>query len=879
MPPGLEARGVLGSGAMGRVYKAWQPRLQRYVAVKTCDLSGAEEKDIDPVRLEDEALVIARLSHPNIVTLFDVYRDDRAVYLIMECLDGAPLSRLIGKKTPLEKLGRLAELVEQAPEGRRRLSERWVCEVAIAVGRALDYAHTQGILHRDIKPANIHLTDRRHIKLLDFSIARFAERKSTKTATGMIFGTMDYISPEQILTEPLDGRADIYSLGATLYHLATGQPPFMDENDIQLCMKHVNNMPQDPREINPDLSDQVAETILCCLSKHPGDRFGSAGELAEAMQDALAALRAGASGLQMPDARGEPVSSADVPIPDSGSGMRPISGDEPSSSPFMDEDDLEEYAEPEERGSGPSRSSVILDPVFLGSAPEEPSRQPVSGPRARGPVENVKRGEEQQLRAKRPEERRLPEKHEDSSTRAIKRTKRKVGLEELAAKNSTQVPMMGPQGAGSPPRAVTPNSLPPLAGPASPPTSNIGLGGPSTPLPLGPVASDPPSATTWDEISGGGYQAPAPSRPVAQPKVQKEWKPIVIFVLLVVGALSAVLGFNRCSGGGAGSSNRVSQDPVPTPVSGNQGVREPAGIDDTNLIGEEPNYVTEGPDLPVPPPPEVLPGFQNTQRVALGNGQELEFVEIPAGRFVIGSPRTEPGRDSDEGPRTIVEIQDPFLMSRTEVTRGQWQAIMGEESPGPSSGIVVRDSESQRRSTGSVSEADNLPMTRVTWAEAAEFCSRLSLLATQRAGRTINFKLPTEAQWEYACRAGSDTPFAYGRIITSDLANIDGTEPYPRAPASPDRGFVTPAGSLPPNAWGLYDMHGNVWELVRDRYSEDYPGGHVRDWVGGRRGYDRVMRGGSYSTGAEEARSANRAPISSTERRVDLGFRIIMEPN
>lgn len=284
MPPGFEAHSVLGQGAMGRVYKAWQPKLQRYVAIKTCNLREASEADQDPGRLEDEALTIARLNHPNIISLYDVARDDENIYLIMELIEGAPLSSLVNREVPVESLGPVRECLVP---GRRVCRTEWLCQIGAAVARALQYAHERSVLHRDVKPANIIITNGLHVKLLDFSIARNTGKKDGRTATGLVFGTVAYMSPEQILSKPLDGRTDIYSLGATLYHLATGSVVFPDENEISMCMKHVNNAPGNPRESNDEVSPALAEIILRCLEKDPADRYESARELGQALTVAL----------------------------------------------------------------------------------------------------------------------------------------------------------------------------------------------------------------------------------------------------------------------------------------------------------------------------------------------------------------------------------------------------------------------------------------------------------------------------------------------------------------------------------------------------------------------------------------------------------------
>jgi len=286
MPPGFEARALLGKGAMGRVYKAWQPKLQRFVAIKTCNIAEAQEAGQDPGRLEDEALTIARLNHPNIVSLYDVHRDDENVYLVMEFIEGAPLSRLVNPRAADEVLGPLADC--RTINGNRQvMTAQWVCEAGVAVSRALTYAHARNILHRDVKPANVMITEDRHVKLLDFSIARNTNRGTRRTATGSVFGTVAYMSPEQILDGPLDGRTDIYCLGATLYHLATGEVVFVGDNEIAVCYRHVNDPPPDPLAANPDLDPRLAAILIQCLQKDPSNRFSLAAEVEEALVEVL----------------------------------------------------------------------------------------------------------------------------------------------------------------------------------------------------------------------------------------------------------------------------------------------------------------------------------------------------------------------------------------------------------------------------------------------------------------------------------------------------------------------------------------------------------------------------------------------------------------
>ncbi|MHC5825746.1 MAG: formylglycine-generating enzyme family protein, partial [Nostoc sp.] len=173
----------------------------------------------------------------------------------------------------------------------------------------------------------------------------------------------------------------------------------------------------------------------------------------------------------------------------------------------------------------------------------------------------------------------------------------------------------------------------------------------------------------------------------------------------------------------------------------------------------------------------------------LGNGITLEMVQIPGGTFMMGSPEGEAERVDNESPQH--EVKAPgFFMGKYAVTQAQYQAIMGIN---PSN-----------------FKGEKLPVEQVSWDDAVEFCKKLS----QKIGKT--YRLPSEAEWEYACRAGTTTPFYFGKTITTDLVNYNGNFPYGSARPGKYRQTTTNVGIFPPNSFGLYDMHGNVWEWCQD---------------------------------------------------------------
>ncbi|AFY58365.1 hypothetical protein Riv7116_6004 [Rivularia sp. PCC 7116] len=235
----------------------------------------------------------------------------------------------------------------------------------------------------------------------------------------------------------------------------------------------------------------------------------------------------------------------------------------------------------------------------------------------------------------------------------------------------------------------------------------------------------------------------------------------------------------------------------------------------------------------------------------LGNGVTLEMAEIPGGEFLMGSPADEKERRDRESPQHQVTVK-PFFMGKFAVTQAQYQTIMGLNP--------------------SHFEGEKRPVEQVSWNEATEFCQKL----TEKTGR--KYRLPSEAEWEYACRAGTTTPFHFGETITTDLANYAGTKTYANEPKGKYREQTTEVGNFPPNAFGLCDMHGNVWEWCQDTWHGNYNGApnDGSAWV--KNGDDSLMvlRGGSWYVSPNNCRSASR--YSDTARdyiSLLIGFRVV----
>ena len=239
----------------------------------------------------------------------------------------------------------------------------------------------------------------------------------------------------------------------------------------------------------------------------------------------------------------------------------------------------------------------------------------------------------------------------------------------------------------------------------------------------------------------------------------------------------------------------------------------------------------------------------------IGNGVTLDTIAIPGGSFVMGSPTSEAERRDNEGPQRTVNIS-PFFMGKYPVTQEQYQAVMGK-NPSHFKGVFKSN--------------QLLPVDNVTWHKIVEFCYKLSL----KTGKS--YRLPSEAEWEYACRAGTTTPFYFGETITPDLVNYDGNYPYGAAPKGLDRKQTTDVGSFLPNAFGLYDMHGNVWEWCSDKWHDNYNGAPTdgSPWETGT-DKNRVLRGGSCSDNAVYCRSALRVSSLEGLRWWPWGFRVAL---
>ncbi len=254
----------LGEGGMGAVYKGVDTMLDREVAIKALKPELASQTSVVE-RFRSEAVTLAKLNHPNIATLYSMFRQGEELYMVLEFVRGETLDSLLRRRGALP--------AEEA------------IPVFCQVLDGIDHAHELGVVHRDIKPANMMLTEKGTLKVLDFGIARLLG-SARMTRAGNIIGTLEYMAPEQVRGQETDGRSDIYALGMMLYEVLTGKLPFDTDNEFELMKSQTEMTPTRPREINPAISEEVEAAIMKAIEKDPEKRFQTGGEFREMLVEA-----------------------------------------------------------------------------------------------------------------------------------------------------------------------------------------------------------------------------------------------------------------------------------------------------------------------------------------------------------------------------------------------------------------------------------------------------------------------------------------------------------------------------------------------------------------------------------------------------------------
>jgi serine/threonine-protein kinase len=562
-----QIQGSLGVGAMGAVYKGFDPLIKRTLAIKTIRLDiprGTEEYRTFLERFYQEARISGTLAHPNIVTLFDIGEDNGLPFLALEFIEGQTLEKKIG-------------------DGERFAPER-VLAIARQVASALDYAHSKGIIHRDIKPANVMLFDDDRVKITDFGIAKLAD--SDMTRQGQLLGTPSYMSPEQAMGEKLDGRSDIFSLGIVSFEMLSGQQPFQGNNVTAILYKLVNAEPLDVdpaalagRGLVPEKWQQVFKKVL---AKRRDDRYQTAEEFVNDLELCL-----GASGGFVQPAAGAAQPQAEPSVVIS---LDEVTAAMPMPSPPEEEDDL-----PQTIALPAPRRAPQAAPPQAAAAPDDDEAHTVAIPSPAFEAHAPEAAEE------------VVDEDELPATVAISRPTMPEDEDELPATIAMPRPAMPSDPASQPPgkpKVVMPSSfrgaigttrvrLPPKsgAGPSSRPPGSRTVPPGTRSVPPG-TRSVPPG--TRSVPPGAGSIPPSGTAGVTSMPPARPGLPLALLgggAALLVAAL--VVGFLALRGGGAaggGGAIDVQSQPPGAVVSLNGEPIE--GVTPTTLRGLAPGSYT-----------------------------------------------------------------------------------------------------------------------------------------------------------------------------------------------------------------------------------------------------------------------------------------------
>ena len=760
----------LGQGGMGLVLKAEHRRMKRLVALKV--LSPKVTKTPEALRrFQREVEAAARLTHPNIVISHDADEAADTHFFVMEYVDGTDLSSLVKERGPLP--------LDQA------------LDCILQAARGLEYAHKHGVVHRDIKPANLLLDREGTVKILDMGLARLdtaGAQQDQLTGSNQIMGTVDYMAPEQAMsTKHADARADIYSLGVTLWYLLTGRPLYAGETTVEKLMAHQTKPIPSLREACPEVTPAMDAVFHRMVAKTPLDRY-------QTMAEVIA--------------------------------------------------ELEPFCQP--AASGPSRSpSVVedsqLDAFLRGLGPS-------AGPR-----------------------------------RA-----RRTSSQPAPAAVKTKAAPAAPPATAEP--AVTEDWSEPHAETATKMEASL------------PRAEPAQAGTT--SARSAAFRRSRPAKAGTANWRDRRWLTAVGAGGLLVLLLGIWVVVRDKDG------KEVARVPVPD---GGSVTVETAAKSEASTERKSGDKAPQSKTAAAPLPPWKLPAGSPPPAIApfdavkakehqaawakyLGveveseNSIGIRFVLIPPGEFDMGSTEAEVAklleeakaknltswyieRLPSEAPKHRVRITKPFWLGVHEVTRGQFRRFVddrgyqteaerdGKGGYGLIDGQWKQDPRFVWNRDLGFEQADDHPVVNVSWNDVTAFCAWLS----EKDGEKSH--LPSEAQWEYACRAGTTTRWCSGDYE-------EALKEYGWFPFNAE-GKTHPVGQKWPNAWGLYDMHGNVWEWCQDWWAADYYGASpLGDPTGPTGGSYRVNRGGGWNGDASYGRASNRGRNDPGHRAGHHGFRL-----
>jgi formylglycine-generating enzyme required for sulfatase activity len=846
----LQARyrvdGTLGQGGMGAVLLATDTRLGRKVAIKRI-LGEAAGNRMAVQRFLTEAKAIAALNHPNIVQIYDYGRTKDGPFLIMEYVDGGSL---------LDRCRESALPIDEAID--------IACQICDGLGKA----HDLGIVHRDIKPANVLLTKDGTPKLTDFGLAKAQADDHGQTMTGAFLGTPDFMPPEQRRdASEVDARSDLWSLAATVYQMVTGRSPRIIRFDL--------------------LASELTRVLGRALEDAQDARYQSAREFRDALKASLPS-----SGPAAAEVVGEGQCPACGTLnpdlnrkfcrnPQCGASLRmaclqcdaqmpvweAICGDCGTNQPkklavtrasleamrVTAEERLAEHAFDAAAALADEVAAISLPQLsdlanwgrsFAERISQERTRQEgfaaqkLSEARAHRQAFDYPAGiaaleaVPQQLRTTAAAELLAIYKREhDEATRLIDTIASRIGRKEIDGLLPVVERAIALRGDRQDLAKIRGQLAERLEGRITQARAALAVGD----------AAAAAKALVGAAVEDLGEEAALLDR-VTRAAAAEERLLGFVKEAKATGVVSAdearriLQAGEECLAVNPASENAkllvgqakgiIERDARQRREAQEQRRRQEA---QRQLALVRPDLVSAAETLALPP---------------LRNSVGIELKLLPPGRFTMGQAEGA----TVETPHQVTLLK-PFYIGIYEVTNAQWKRVMG---------IVP-----------SKWQDDDRPVERVSWDDVAEFCSKLSALPEERQSGRV-YRLPTEAEWEYACRAGSTTKYSFG----DDESRLSEYGWYDDNSLSQTH----PVGKKKPNAWGLYDMHGNAWEWCNDWYS-DYPKGAVANPQGPSGASYRVNRGGSWYDAAKICRSASRYGNDPSDRFNYLGVRLAMSPS
>ncbi len=896
----------LGEGGMGVIYRAVHTTLDRTVALKVLPDRLVKNNQPFVERFHQEARAAAKIDHPNIVRVYDAGEVQGTYFIAMEFVQGTDFRKLVDRKG--------------------RIPEKDVIAAAIQACSGLMEAAKHKIIHRDIKPANLMIDDRGTVKVADFGLAKNVDAMSNLTRSGQVMGTPAYMSPEQADGARTDFRSDIYSLGVTLFELCTGQRPYVSESSLGLLQMHCEAPVPDPRERNSSLA-ALPPVIMKMMSKSPSQRHQSYEELLAELKSASEKLPSGMERTPVPpDAPDAPMPyTLYVPIEEAWKDEKPESPqgervEKPSESTARRRRIMEfnDYAfsmpNPAERAGTP--------PVPPISPPPAAAKQSETARRARPPAQSQAGQAPSSETVHTPPAGRTPGRSKPSSTRtgvspasasglppwtawagigvlaacllaagiviaagllkggeskATGGISRESGDESprlateadlLSARESTARMRDYARDAGMKERhdteaairmwdkALNEASLEEDKSLIKARISDLSeiksmmenLDRAGKALSSGLVDVAEGLYTKVLKSSPGNVEATLGLKQVARQREQANYE-----MAMARGRLAekqsnleaAAEAYRKALEYGKGDIEATAA--LARVMSVLCGLpRSSWGI----LIAADGDVDSRGNPVVVRDKSRRDPATNRPYEIWLRNPR-MELVLILPGTFSMGSPDSETGHEPTEEPVHEVKATDAFYIGKYEVTQAQWKSVMGEN---PSEAL-----------------GDDKPVEQVTWNRTQDFFEKLSKMSLDFAFAGLTFRLPSEAEWEYACRAGSRTPFC-AVLKDGDMSGLGWS-------AENASGGSHEVGKKAPNAWGLYDMHGNVCEWCRDFWHNDYweAPADAKPRLTSPSGTIRVLRGGSWHVYAGDCRSASRAWMKQNAYNGKAGFRVALE--